>query len=271
MASKILNGYTWRVSLISPLILCSLALAQGQAPQAQTPSGAALISKMFAYYASATTMTGEIHLTQQAQSISVSLDTSLAYEAPSKIYLRQALGGSEPRVWLITSDGKSFTYDYPNQVRYASSGREPGRLLEAVSPSPSIHQTYEQIFHASVFSLGDVAVPELLAIAGKDELQAIKDMVATISYMGTDKIGGDVVNVVGGAWKAGPRAAVSGQYKMFISEDGQLKRYVQTEIISLKMSSAQMQPQQVISTWDVDLHVNAHPDESLFKVVTTGN
>jgi hypothetical protein len=257
--------------LIYPLILCTLAMTQAQTAPQQGPSGAALISKMFAYYASATTMTGAIHLTQQAQSISVTLDTSLAYKAPSKLYVRQSLGGSDPRVWLITSDGKSFTYDYPNNVRFGSDKREPGRLLEAVSPSSSIHQTYEQIFHASVFSLGDVAIPELLSIAGKDELQAIKDMIGTISYMGKDKVADQTVNVVGGAWKAGPRAPVGGQYKMFITEDGQLKRYVQTEIVSLKMSAAQMQPQQVISTWDVDLHVNATPDESLFKVVTTGN
>jgi hypothetical protein len=226
---------------------------------------------MFAYYASATTMTGAIHMTQQAASSTVTLDTSLAYEGPSKIYLRQALGGANPMVWLVTSDGKSFTYDFPNTTRTAANRAEPGRLLEAVSPTQSIHLTYRQIFHASVQSLGDVSLPVLLSVAGRDELQAVKDMIGSIQYMGTTKIGTDSVNVIGGGWKAGPRAPVSAQYKLFITDDGQLKRYVETNIVSLKLPTGQMQPQQVLTTWDVDLHVNAQPDETLFKVIMTGS
>jgi len=247
-------------------LLASVALSM-QTQTQQPPSGAALISGMFKHYAGAGSLVGKIHMIQTAQNVSVTLDTIIAYEAPSKLYLKQTQNSSEPRTWLITSDGTSFTYDYPNNRRFATSRPEPSRLEEAVTPVGGAKQNYQQIFRASTFSLGELAVPEFLAIGGTDCLQAIKDQIVTIQVMGTAKIGDQNVTIIGGDWRFDAHHRVSAKYQMFISDSGELKRYSQQETVAVKFAEQNMQPQQVLTTWDVDLQVNAKPDESLFNVV----
>lgn len=249
-----------------PLIAC-VALAQQNA--GAPPSGADLISKMFAYYARATSLSGTITMTQKAQSTSVTLNTTIAYETPSKLYLKQVLNSSQPRTWMVTSDGTDFSYDYPNDRRFAGSKTEPGRLEEPVNFNGN-SLNYQDIFRAALRSLGDLGIPELLAIGGRTNFSVIKGQIATIEYGGTSKIGGVTVVVLKGTWRSAPQAVPSAKYEMDITPEGELKRYSQDEIFGMKTPSGTIPPQEILTTWDVDLKVDAKPDESLFKVVKTG-
>lgn len=248
------------------ILVAAIAIAlQGQAPN--PPSGAQIVSNMFKHYAGAKSLVGRIHLTQTAQGKSVTLDTEIAYEVPSKLYLSQVLHSSEPRSWLVTSDGVSFTYDYPNDKRFQTSRPEPGRLEEAVTPPGGQRQNYQQIFRASTFSLGELQIPEFLAIGGTDCLQAIKDQLATIAFSGTTKMDNKEVSILSGDWRYDTKHRASGKYQMFVTADGDLKRFTEQEMVALTQPGQQAAPVTVSSVWDVDLQVNAKPDESVFKVV----
>ena len=249
-----------------------LLLAQAQTPASATANpasgGAALISKMFALYANAKSMTGKIQMVQQAQNQTVELDTDIAYESPSKLYLKQALNTSGGRQWLVTSDGTDFTYDFPNDARTAANGEEPHRWLEHVNPGGGVQPfDYRGIFRVALRSLGDISIPELLAIGGTAELTTIKNQIVSISIAGTDTVNGQQVHVLIGEWRLDQTSPATGSYKLFITDDGQLKRFVEREIVAVNLPNVQAKPQEVVTTWNVDLKPNGKPDEALLKVV----
>ena len=246
-------------------LLASILLVQGGG-QAPTTDAAGIISKMFAYYNGTTSLSGTIHMTQSAAGHSVTLDTEIAFVAPSKLYIKQYLNGAEPKTWLVTSDGKVFSYDVPNTTRFAKS-RPTARLMETVQPGP-VALTYRDIYHATALSLGDRSVPLDLAIGSVEEMRAIRDQSATVVYGGHEDLNGVSVNVINGQWREYGRAPVSGTYQMMITDDGQLKRYSRKETLAIdEGNGARLDPQQVTTVWDVNLQVNAKPDESVFAVV----
>ena len=259
--------------MIATLIALAVA-AQGQQLQAPTQadsqspqSATALISKMFKLYADATSLTGTIHMKQAMGSTAISLDTDIAFQSPNKIFLKQVLKSTEPKSWLVTSDGNAFTYDVPNKDRFVNHP-PTNRLMEAVTPAPGRSLSYRETYRAASFSLGDRSLPEDLAIAGTDELQAIRDQIASVEFTGTQKLGDLTVNVLSGDWREYGRAPVSAKFQMYLTEDGQLKRYARREILSVDLKNGTaLPPAEVITIWDVDLKINAKPDESLFAVV----
>lgn len=168
--------------------------------------------------------------------------------------------------WLVTSDGVTYSYDYPNgnPRKYAK-----GRLMEAVKPNPDEPAlTFRDIYRNTSLSIGEQTVPEDLAIAGSIELGVIRDQIASVAFAGTDSLGGTKVNVVSGDYRDSLKAPASGTFKMWITEDGQLKRYERQETVSVTLQDGQKLPPSVVeSVWDVNLQVNAKPDQALFKVV----
>jgi hypothetical protein len=259
--------------------LCAvLASAQGQAPQqswspsasaqAAAPSASALVSKMFALYAGAHSLQGTIRMTQSVPGTTVTLDTTLAFEAPSKLFIRQMLNSSSnPRQWLVTSDGQLFTYDYPDKERFAAVAPR-GRLLEAVVPSRGHVLDYREIYRAAALSLGDRSVPLDLAIAGSDELQAIRDQIATVQVTGKQKLGDENLNVVAGDWREYGNAPASGTFQMLITDDGQLRRYSRKEMLAMNLPNGlNVEPKPVTTVWDVRLELNPKIDPVTFSVV----
>jgi len=247
-----------------------------QQPSAKQPDAAALVGKMFSYYANATSMTGKIRMTQQAQNITDTIVTDLAFEAPSKIFVRQVLSSPSTsdhsyraNVWMVTSDGKDFTYDFPNEQRLNSNKPEPSRMHEFVN-GVNGPLGFRDIFRAAYRSLGDLSIPELVAIGGTRNFRAVRDEIATIDYVGSANVAGTPVMEVRGMWRPAAESVPTAVYEIYISADGQLKRYRQDEKVSVKMPDAKMGTEDIVTTWDVDLNVNAKPDESLFSVATAG-
>lgn len=249
-----------------PVLLVSIAL-QGK------PDGAALVSKMFAFYSKASSMTGTIRMTQTADGQSITLDTDIAYESPSKLYIKQVLHepvapseGFRPTTWLVTSDGNKFSYDYINDVRMHADKPEPSRLWEPVNGVRGV-QTYQDIFLDSIHSLGDVSIPEILAIGGTTGFKTIKDEIATVEVVGPSTVNSTPVTVLKGLWGTSSKLQPTASYEMDITSTGELLRYMQDETVSVQLPGQKMKPQRVITTWDLDLHPDAKPDESLFTVV----
>jgi len=252
------------IGLAFVLMGCS---AYNAGAESQGPSAASLVGNVFKFYSSAKSLSGTIHMTQSMENVSVTIDTALAYEGPSKIYMKQDLHSTEPHSWLITSDGSVFTYDMPNRIRFSSTRGAP-RLMEAVSPGPGVNQDFRQIFRAAKLSLGEVDIPELIAIAGTPEMQQVKDQLASVSFAGKSKIGDTDVAVITGDWRSDHRFPASAKFEMYVTADGQLKRFVRKQLVAVNIpGGGQLAAQQVVTTWDVNLKVNGTPDEALFTVV----
>lgn len=257
--------------MIPLLTILTIALAPQEptAPAQQAPSqGSAVgvVSKMFGYYAGAKSMSGTIHMTQAAEGKSLTLDTTIAYEAPSKLYIKQVRNSNDPGSWLVTSDGQVFSYDKPKTSEYVP---QQGRLLEPVSPSPGIFQDYHDIYRASLLSLGENDVPEKIAIAGRKELEEIRDCIGEVALANDQKLGNETVHVVNGTWRIqpDPRVPPTARFQMFITDDGQLRRFARTEYFSTKVNGVDTTPIEIITVWDLHLAKDAKPDETLFTVV----
>jgi len=243
----------------------STALAQEAAPPANEnhPTAISIVSKMFAYYAGAKSLTGTIHMTQAAAGHQVTIDTNIAYVQPNRLLIRQVRNSTDPATWVVTSDGKVFTYDPPNSRRFATD-KPQGRLMEAVIDKETVFDMYR----GASLSLGEKDLPEDLAIAGKKELAEIRDTIVDVHYDSQQKLNGEDVHVLSGNWRADLNTPPSATFQMFITDDGQLRRYARREIFAAQTPSGQqIPPQEIITVWEVKLQKDAMPDDSVFAVV----
>ncbi len=120
-----------KVSLMLLMAQNAQTATQTAVPAAPKADAGVLISKAFARYDAAQTVSGTIRLIQEAKGISVQIDTELQYERPSKIYLRQVKGGSDPQQSLLVSDGIKFSFDKPLEAlgpaRFTEDVTQKGR------------------------------------------------------------------------------------------------------------------------------------------------
>lgn len=233
--------------------ICVALLSRGSAPQANPGK---YLSAMFARYYAAKTLVGTITLTQGVGSESGVVETMLQYERPAKIYVGQRLKTASGRTWLLTSDGKHFSYDKPDVTDHRG-----GRLVEAMKNKEGTLDI-GGIYAAAAQSLGDRSVPLDVAIGRRQDLDFVRRQWATVNA-------GDEVDVDGvkylkifGSWREYGDAVVTGKYAILVSADGDLREYVVTEPIVVNG-----QETTVTSSWSVRLKVDATPDEKLFKVI----
>jgi hypothetical protein len=234
------------------------------APQGQQPSAAELVGKTFAHYNSAQSATGKIRMTQTMMNHSVVIDTELQFERPSKLYIKQVQSSKAgSKTWLVTSDGKNFSYDPPAVV----ITRTTTRLMEAIEQNGRTLD-YRDVYRAAVDSLGDRSAPLDVVIGRREDLDFFRNQLATVKYAGKERVGDTDVHVVTGDWREYGRAPVSGTYQMLITDAGELKRYARKETLAVNVGGGQsLPPQDVLTIWDVDVKVNGKPDAALFKVI----
>jgi|GEM_PF-851230 len=262
-------------------------------PGAQTPNSAAgkgqntadkvtnpaaeLVSKMLAYYAEAKSMTGTITLTATANGQgNAQLVTTLQYELPSKLYISQVNGGPHLMRWLVTSDGKSFSYDRPDNLPLAPRQRLVEPVYQAIPTELNkdgtyVHRNYtvKEIYAVVARdSLGDRSVPLDIAIGRRDNLAHDDLTWMTVESGGKTTLNGVQANIVNGKWREFGNEATDlnhapGNYQMVITDEGRLLQYTISYLVGdLKGVQAMLR-----ETWDVDLTVNGKPDERLFQLV----
>lgn len=241
--------------MLGPMVALALL-----APQGQTQSAAALLTKMFSYYSDAKVVSGKAKMVQSAAGHSVTIDTDFQYEKPAKLFVRQTLSGSQPRRWLVTSDGRYFSYDAP-----VPSDQQPRRLVEPVSEETS---TVTGIYHATGTSLGDRNLVLDLTMGDDRDWKFIRSQWATLEYGGKTKLGDVDVNVIKGTWREYQTAPASAQFTMFVTDEGQLKAYKMHEVVSVgNVGQQAMPPTPVDTQWEFTVDTKAKPDASLFAIV----
>jgi ribosomal protein L35AE/L33A len=241
------------------LMILSAVCAPLQEPQGEQPqSAAAIVTKMLARYAGAKTMTGKITLTQGAMGQSGQVHTEFQFELPAKLYIRQVKSTGQGASCLITSDGKYFSYPSPKLT-----WQDPGtRLVEAVKVRDK-QLTVNEIYAAVGLSLVDRNPALDIAIGRKEDLEFLRNQWAGIEYRGTVREGDEDLHVVIGGYREYGTAPVTGQFRMKIGPEGDLREYALSE--SLKLGDLGVQT--VLSTWAVRIEVDGKPDQALFKLV----
>lgn len=261
------------------MILNSLALlvaAQG------TPDPSALVSKMFAYYNDAKSMSGTITFNQAFQNNRVRIDTKFQFEWPAKIYISQVYTGTKRKDrWLVTGDGEAFTYDEPRLVVSKTANNRLYEPVQYIPPPPRYKGDIQQpkppphdvrsIYRAVCLTIGDRSLPLDVAFGRKEDLQYVKNQLKTVTYKGEQDLNGEKVHVVRGLWRDHTGNEVSpdnGEYELYITDSGELRRFARSEHVDFRNDFNVVIAQgQVITIWDVNIKKNAGVDPALFKVV----
>jgi hypothetical protein len=238
-------------------------------PIQEAPTAKYLIEKMLGRYHSAKTVTGKIRLTVNAEGNSASLDTTLQYERPAKLYVFQKKDVAnpdpeQPSKWLITSDGISFSYNIPND------DYQPGVAVRLTEPVDNIRVrvTHDigSIYAASSKSIGDRSMPLDIAIAARTDLMYRRNQWVDFAAAGEKEIRGKHAYIVSGGYRQVAGGPATGTYQMAITKDGDLLQYVEKARFGVGDGAAS-RPVWITSQWDVELVVNGPVNQGLFKVI----
>ena len=248
--------------MLSYLIPVLIAIG-GQTP---APTAGSLVSKMFERYAYAKKLGGTIRTSQVAGSTVLVTDTSIAYERPSKLHLEQRRKTSEGvKEKILVSDGRTFRYTPPERIITATPF-----LREPVQPPNRAAQTVSDLYLVVAGDLPDRSPALDAAIGREDDLQYFKNQLATFKLDGREKVGDREANVIVGAWRESDTTPVSGSYRMLITDEGDLVRYVL--LLNMQVPVDPNQPQGVkqtigiTTTWDVALTVDPTLKPDAFNV-----
>jgi len=237
----------------------------------QQPEAKDLLAKMMARYHDAKTLVGKIHLTVSAQNQSVSMDTVVQFELPSKVYIKQQKNVAnpdpdQPNTWLVTSDGRNFTYDAPivaNSLGHTTRGT---RLGESVfNATYNITNDVRSIYLAAGKSLGDRSMPLDVAIGRKEDLVYRRNQWVDYNVTGQKEVNGKTAYIVSGNYRDYASAPSTGVYQIVLTAEGDILQYVEKTKIALDSQGSQVVT--LTNQWDVDLTVNGKVDPLLFKVV----
>lgn len=240
--------------------LSTLTMAfQAAGNPAQTVNPGELVSRMLAYYNDAETLTGTIVMLVKDNAGSVAVTTQIQYEKPNKLYIKQQKSTGDRRTWLVVSNGKHFSYNVPQNLENDNPNR---RLVEAVKVG-DVTLTLRDIYAASAHGLADRSAALDIAISRTEDLRFLRDQWRTVEYKGQIEYDGVQVHVVSGQWRAYGTAPVQGQYRMYITDSGELRQFARSETMGDGTGVAIP----LLSTWDVKLVKNGKPDEKLFEKV----
>lgn len=242
------------------LSLCAMiALSQNPVPDAKFARPASpgkLLTEVFQRYADAKTMMGHIKLSQSARGVTIYVETDVAFSLPSLLRVRQVKGGSDPRQWLMISDGANFTYD-----RADSTFGSP-RPTEPVEQKAG-RQEVKGMYGTGAVALADRSAPLDIAFARNVDLREVLSHWGNMAFGKRMKVRDIDVNVIEGDYMEVPGADPTGTFALAISDQGDILQYVVKNRYAVPS-----QPQEkieVTSLWDVDLKVDVEVDPKVFK------
>lgn len=249
--------------MLSNALLLTLAAAQTPAPP---QTAAAAISKMFAVYSTAQTLSGTIEQTQSAQNQTTKILTRVQFDRKfRKLFIRQDKPtGFNAGSYIITADGNRFSYPpTPEMMDRANANRSLMRVLEPMFLVDGTILTEKDAYVAGTKSIPDRSAPLDIAMSRTEDLQFIRKQLATLETLRTDKIGDETVTVYGGKWR--PFGEPTGTYEIWLDSQNHLRRYATRESISLAPNTPVVD---VITVWIVNLTINPPTlDQDLFKVI----
>lgn len=225
----------------------------GPAPAYNSAAGQ-LIKKMVDHYASAKSLSARIRLTQSVKDFSITIDSTVAFDQPDRMLIRQVKTGGNAGSWLVVSDGKTFSYPRPQNVV------GPARFVEKVNQLAG-HQDVREMYGVSATAIPDRSAV-LDALFGRaEDMDMYYPRWRSLKFGKPMKIRGVDCQVVEGDYCDNADDQPTGKFSLAISADGDLLRYT----TSNKYQAPSDPPQivEVLSVWDVDAKLNGtNPDST---------
>ncbi|GAB4128328.1 MAG: hypothetical protein Fur0036_15140 [Fimbriimonadaceae bacterium] len=238
--------------------LLLLAAAQPMAaPQNLTPGQ--LISKMFARYHGAKSLTGNILLTIDDGRGKVRVETSLGFTEGSKMFVRQAKVDGQKASMFCVSDGRIVIYSRPESL--LDQRQVP--LSEPVTVGDET-KTVQDLYGIAVGVMIDRSLPQDVVFARKTDMEAIIGQLVNYQFDGKAQVGEREGLVVTGTYRSYAEAPPRGLYRMVISEAGDLIQFVLDEQVTTPEGVARLR-----WTWDVDVKLGVSPPDSAFRLPST--
>ena len=242
------------------LILSVLTTPQGEVTNGQkTPSE--ILSNMFAHYAAAKSAVGTVTMTQTANAVSIHTKTELQFDRPSQLYIRQVRDGSRSHQWLVTSNGKDWSYDRPDTQ---SGGYGKSRYHEYVTQH-GYTMNLADFLGASSKSLGDVNPMLISAISSKEWMKQLTGQWASLDNRGKTTLGDLSVVEITGQYRENPSMPASGTFEIYVTDAGDFVRYVVHQRLAFPKIS--QEPVDVTTIWDSTIKINVQTDPNLYRVV----
>ena len=244
------------------MIFATLALTLGAVVQ-DVPDPASTVSQMLSRYAGVKALSGTIRLTQTAGSETLVLDTKFQFEKPSKVFVLQTLRAQNPAEWMIVSDGKNFVYTLPD----AQLGRMGQRLMEPVNQN-GVLLGCKDIYFCGTYSLRDKSAPLDIAFGRIEDLRYIKNQWATLRFIRSETIEEEPVWVFGGQWRENGGAPITAEYRMFITRNYDLRKYVifSRQAIPVPNRPGATQVVDIYTTYNVNFKQDGELDQALFQL-----
>lgn len=245
--------------MTSAILAAVLFARHPQGDATVTPKS--IIEKMLGRYAGAQSLDGTVTLTQSAQNVSVTTQTTIAYEKPSKILVSQRQGGQAPKTSFLVSDGEKFCFTRPDQVL------SPNDLLgELVKPDSRPGQTVGDLYAIAAAELPDRSPALDLLVARVPDMTYCVAQLRTLNYAGKVQIANRSLHKVTGHWKENKLVeSHEGEYELYISDDGDLARYVLRQTYGIP-GGKPGDSVEVVNTWDVAVTVNTPIKQDKFAL-----
>lgn len=234
------------------MIIASLLLL---AHQDSLPSASDVVSKMISRYHDAQTLKGTTKTTIELGNEKLVVNSVIQIQRPGKMYLRQDVP-SQNASFVVTSDGKEFSYQKP--IDTASTDRNPkSRLVEDFMPKMGLGD----IYRAAAQSLAERSAVLDLLISDIRDLRALRDQWATIELTGKVDLKGTEVYRIVGKWRLNKQSEVSANFGLFVTPEGDLKKYVIDQFPTADVDGT------VTRSFEVDIQLGADLDPKLFAVL----
>lgn len=251
--------------MILTSLVFSIAASQGTAAP---PTAGALVSKMFGRYTSAKSFSGRIKTIQTARGLTVTTDTILAYERPSKIRLDQSQTGPKvKRSTTLVSNGIVFEYTKPQDLF-----GEP-ILKEPVQPEGRKAQTIGDMYTVVGGDIPDRSPVLDMLVARREDLARFRDRIFSVGLGAKETINGRTTNVVVGGLKEPGTATKMADYKLYLTEEGEIVRFVIVQNYAVPAANPRPglppvpgDPVTVTTTWDIAGTVDAPLEAGTFKL-----
>jgi len=235
-------------------------------PQGEPVTAKSIIEKMLQRYAGASSLNGTITLTQSAQNVKIVTQTSVAFEKPSKILILQKQGGSAPRSSILVSNGEKFFFTKPEQLISRND-----YLGELVKPDSRPAQTVGDLYAIAAAGLPDRSPVLDLVIARREDMAYCISQLRTREYAGKTQLGTLSLHLVKGKWKQNELIeSNTGDYELYISDSGDLVRYVLRQTFGVPGADGKPTGQtvEVVNTWDTSVAVNTPVKPGTFALRT---
>jgi len=232
------------------------ALLLVTAPQDALPRAGETVSKMIARYHDAKTLKGDIVTTIKVGDQAVQISTSLQAQRPDMLYVRQAVG---EQTYVLTCDGKNFSYNKPVSTLVAKNDL---RLMEPFVKG----MTLGDVYRAAAESLAERSAPLDLAIGDMRDLRRLRDQWASLNLTGEVDLNGEKVYRIVGQWRLSASSPVTANFGIFVTKDGDLRRYVLDQLPSV-LQDDKSGTVKVSREYDVHISVDTPVDPKLFTVL----